>query len=109
MDRAIAEDETGGFTRLVTDSAGRVLGATVVGPRAGESLAELTLAVRHGMRTSDLAGTIHPYPAFTDGAWNAAIADVRARLAAPRMARAVRLLAALRRLAGRARTERDGR
>ena len=97
LDRAVIEGATHGFTRLVVDGKGRILGATVVGPRAGETLGELTLAIRHGLRTRDLAGTTHPYPTYNDGPWNAAIADVRSRLNAPATARATRALAALRR------------
>ncbi len=83
VDRAVAEGETGGFTRLVVDKRGRVLGATVVGPRAGETLGELTLAVRHGLTTRDLAGATHAYPTYNDGPWNAAISDVQDQLDAP--------------------------
>ena len=50
VDRAIADDSTRGITRLVLDRKGRVVGASIVGPRAGESLAELVLAARHGLR-----------------------------------------------------------
>jgi len=80
VDRAIAEGRTEGFARLALGPRGRITGATVVGPRAGETLAELTLAVRTGLRTADLAGTTHPYPTYGDGPWNAALDDVRARL-----------------------------
>jgi len=97
VDRAIAEADTAGFSRLALDRRGRVVGATVVGPRAGETLGELTLAVRRGLRTRDLAATTHAYPIYNDGVWNAAIADVRARLAAPGSARATSVLAAARR------------
>jgi len=97
IDRAVAEDRTDGFTRLVLDRRGRVRGATVVGPRAGEALAELTLAVAKGLRARDLAGVVHPYPTYGDGAWNAAIVDARARLAAPPARALTRLLLALRR------------
>lgn len=89
VDRAITEDETGGFTRLIVDRRGKILGGTIVGPRAGESLSELTLAVQKGMTTSDIAGTTHPYPTFSDGVWNAAVADVRERLASPVARRAM--------------------
>lgn len=97
VDRAVAEGSTNGFTKLVTDRSGRVLGATIVGPRAGESLAELTLAIRQGLKTRHLATTIHPYPTFGDGPWNAAIADVQERLARPAAARLIRALSTLRR------------
>ncbi|MDN5768660.1 MAG: FAD-dependent oxidoreductase [Humibacillus sp.] len=97
VDRAVAEGETAGFTKLVTDRRGRIVGATVVGPRAGEALAELTLAVTRGLTTTALAGSTHPYPTYGDGPWNAAIADVQRRLARPLASAAVRTLAATRR------------
>lgn len=83
VDRAVAQGRTDGFSRLVLGPRHRVIGATVVGPRAGESLAEITLVVRLGLTTSDLTGTMHPYPTYGDGLWNAAIADTQARLASP--------------------------
>lgn len=97
VDRAVAEGRTAGFSRLVLDRRGRVVGTTVVGPRAGEVLAELTLATRRGLRARDLAGVMHPYPTWADGPWNAALADVRERLATPAARRAVRMLAGVRR------------
>lgn len=97
VDRAIAEQDTGGFTRLAIDRKGRILGGTIVGPRAGESVSELTLAVRLGLRTKDIANTIHPYPTFSDGIWMAAIEDVRRRLQQPTTAKITGLMGRLRR------------
>ncbi|MBG6218219.1 pyruvate/2-oxoglutarate dehydrogenase complex dihydrolipoamide dehydrogenase (E3) component [Arthrobacter sp. CAN_A6] len=82
-DRAITEGQTSGFTRLVIGKGGRILGGTIVGPRAGESLGELTLAVHQKLTTRDLAGVTHPYPTFNDALWNAAIADARTALESP--------------------------
>lgn len=96
-DRAIADGRTAGFTRLVVDSRGRVHGATIVGPRAGESIGEAALAVRLGLTTSKIASTTHPYPTYSDALWNAAVADVRTRLQKGAVAGAVRILARLRR------------
>jgi pyruvate/2-oxoglutarate dehydrogenase complex dihydrolipoamide dehydrogenase (E3) component len=96
LDRAVTDRATDGFTRLVVDHRGRVVGATVVGPRAGETLGELALAVRHGLRTRDVTATVHPYPTFSDGVWDAAITDTRARLAGPLSSRAIDALRRLR-------------
>ncbi|MBA3310935.1 MAG: FAD-dependent oxidoreductase [Nocardioidaceae bacterium] len=97
LDRAVVESDVHGFTKFVVDGKGRVLGATVVGPRAGETLGELILAVRHGLRTRDIAGTTHPYPTYNDGVWNASIDDVRSQLRTPPAARAIRVLSTTRR------------
>ncbi|GGL89125.1 dihydrolipoyl dehydrogenase family protein [Nakamurella endophytica] len=80
VDRARAEDAGPGFTRLVLDRRNRIVGATVVGPRAGEMLSELALAVRLRCTAADLAGTMHAYPTYADGSWKAAIARVQDQL-----------------------------
>lgn len=97
LDRAIVESDVRGFTKLVVDAKGRILGATVVGPRAGETLGELTLAVRHGMRTRNLAGTTHAYPTYSDGVWNTTVDDVQSRLRRPGMTRVIKVLSTGRR------------
>ncbi|WP_338748183.1 dihydrolipoyl dehydrogenase family protein [Janibacter alittae] len=97
VDRAVAEGSVDGVSRLVVDRRGRVLGATVVGPRAGETVGELTLAITRGLTTRDLAGVTHPYPTYNDGPWNAAVSDVLDQLARPTARRAVGVLARARR------------
>ncbi len=97
LDRAIAEANTGGLTQLVLDRKHRIVGASIVGPRAGETIGEMVLAVKHGMRTRDLAGATHPYPTYNDGPWNASIADVRNQLAQPAVSRPIAILARARR------------
>lgn len=92
VDRAITERNTNGTTRLAVDRRGRILGATIVGPRAGESISELTLAVQLGLRTKDIASMIHPYPTYSDGVWLAAIDDFRVRLQQPTTAKMTGLL-----------------
>lgn len=62
IDRARAEGETEGFAKIVTDPKGKLLGATIVGPHAGELIAEYVLALSKGMRAKDLTAAIHAYP-----------------------------------------------
>ena len=97
VDRAIAQADTTGFTKLTLDRKGKIVGAVVVGPRAGEVLSELSLAVSQGLKSRDLAGQIHPYPTYSDGPWNAAIEDTQQRLAAPAMQRLTGLATGFRR------------
>ncbi|MEV8249609.1 FAD-dependent oxidoreductase [Microbacterium sp. NPDC076768] len=79
-DRAIAENAMDGYSRIVVDKSGRILGGTIVSPRAGETIGEVSLAVKQKLNTGDIAGTIHPYPTYTDAFWNAAVVDVKNRL-----------------------------
>ena len=89
VDRAVAEGLTDGWTRVVVDRRGRIAGATVVGPRAGETLGELGLAVAKRVRPVQLAGITHAYPTYNDGPWRAVIEDVRERLDRPLAQRAL--------------------
>lgn len=98
VDRAVAEQETHGFSRIVLDHRGRLVGAVLVGPRAGESLAEAVLAARHGLRARDIAGTMHAYPTYGDGLWKAALASVQDELRRPLATRLIGLLRAVRQL-----------
>ena len=97
VDRAITDGDTAGFTRLVLDGKARVIGASIVGPRAGESLAEVVLAARHGLRASAVAGSTHAYPTYGDGVWKAAIAQVQHQLRSPATRKVIGALAGLRR------------
>jgi pyruvate/2-oxoglutarate dehydrogenase complex dihydrolipoamide dehydrogenase (E3) component len=64
-DRAICEDDRDGFIKLVTKKDGSQLGATVVNARAGETITEFIVAMKHGLKVSDLAGAIHAYPTYS--------------------------------------------
>ena len=65
--RAITLDRTDGLTKLVLDpETGRVLGVGLVGPGAGELIAEGTLAIEMGATATDLKLTIHPHPTLTE-------------------------------------------
>jgi pyruvate/2-oxoglutarate dehydrogenase complex dihydrolipoamide dehydrogenase (E3) component len=56
----------GGVIKLVADMQRRVLvGALVVGPRAGEMIAELTLAIRGDVPLAVLEDTLHAFPTFS--------------------------------------------
>ena len=61
-DRAQAERATEGFIKVVTGKRGRILGATIVGRHAGELILPWVLAVQKGLKMSDMASIIAPYP-----------------------------------------------
>jgi pyruvate/2-oxoglutarate dehydrogenase complex dihydrolipoamide dehydrogenase (E3) component len=61
-----------GLVKLVADREQRVLvGATAVGPEAGEWLGQLTLAIRASVPLDVLLDTIQPYPTFSEAIFNA--------------------------------------
>jgi dihydrolipoamide dehydrogenase len=65
--RALTLDRTDGLTKLVVDpSTERILGVGLVGPNAGELIAEGVLAIEMGANVTDLKLTIHPHPTLTE-------------------------------------------
>lgn len=61
VDRALLDDQAGGFVR-VHHVAGRLVGCTIVAAHAGDLIGEASYVVTHGGSLGDLAATIHPYP-----------------------------------------------
>ncbi len=98
LDRAVVDGRTAGFTRLTLDARGRLVGATIVGPRAGECLGELVLAAQRGLRARDLAAVVHPYPTYADASWRAAVLDLDVVLDSRPVRAATRLLLRAQRL-----------
>ncbi len=73
IDRAQAEGETVGFIKLVlAPKKEEILGAHIVGARAGELLGEIALAMQHHLTLSDILNTIHVYPTMNTGIQQAA-------------------------------------
>lgn len=97
LDRAITEGRTEGSTRLGFDSAGRIVAASVLGPRAGETMQLALLAARSQMRSRDLAGLMQAYPTWTDALGRLAVRDARADLERRPVQALIRLLRTLRR------------
>jgi dihydrolipoamide dehydrogenase len=65
--RAITLDRTDGLTKLILDpQSGRLLGVGLVGPGAGELIAEGVLAIEMGANATDLKLSIHPHPTLTE-------------------------------------------
>jgi pyruvate/2-oxoglutarate dehydrogenase complex dihydrolipoamide dehydrogenase (E3) component len=65
-DRAIAEDDTKGFIKLIYRGRSDLLGATVVADRAGEMIIEYSLVIKKKISLRNLVGVIHPYPTYSD-------------------------------------------
>jgi dihydrolipoamide dehydrogenase len=65
--RALSLGRDEGFTKLLFDkSTGRVLGGAIVGPNAGDLVAEIGLAVEMGADAADISLTIHPHPTLSE-------------------------------------------
>lgn len=67
LDRAIIEGANSGFVKVLTKPGkDRILGVTIVGPHAGELIAEYVLAMKHGIGLNKILGTIHVYPTLSE-------------------------------------------
>jgi len=65
--RALGIGRSEGITKLLVDpESRRVLGAGIVGPHAGDLIAEATLAIEMGADAEDLGLTIHPHPTLSE-------------------------------------------
>jgi len=65
--RSLGMGRDEGMTKLLFDEeTGRVIGGGVVGPHAGDLIAEITLAVEMGADAADLGLTIHPHPTLSE-------------------------------------------
>jgi dihydrolipoamide dehydrogenase len=62
---SLGRDE--GSTKLIVDATtGRVIGGGIVGPNAGELIAEIGLAIEMGADAADIGMTIHPHPTLSE-------------------------------------------
>jgi dihydrolipoamide dehydrogenase len=67
LDRAIADDNAFGRVKVLTKPGkDELLGVNIVGPQAGELLAEYVLAMKHGIGLNKILGTIHSYPTLAE-------------------------------------------
>jgi pyruvate/2-oxoglutarate dehydrogenase complex dihydrolipoamide dehydrogenase (E3) component len=91
-DRAIAEGETRGLVKLVADRRGRLLGAGILAPHAGEMISQFGTAIRARATLSSLAQQIIAYPTRAEAAKRAAGSLLATKLFAPRTRRLVSFL-----------------
>ncbi|MCP5433791.1 MAG: FAD-dependent oxidoreductase [Alphaproteobacteria bacterium] len=91
-DRARAERDSDGFVKVVAGPSGRILGATIVGPSAGELVQIWTLALARRLKLSALTGIIAPYPTLGESSKRAAGAYYTPFVFGPLVRMAVRLL-----------------
>ena len=78
--RAKAIDDVEGFVKILADEkSDKVLGAHLIGPHAGELIAEIGIAMEFGASSEDIARTCHAHPTFSEAVKEAALSvDKRA-------------------------------
>lgn len=73
--RAKTNLDTDGFVKFLADAeTQRVLGVHIIGPNAGEMIAEGGLALEYGASTEDIARTCHAHPTLSEAFKEAALA-----------------------------------
>jgi pyruvate/2-oxoglutarate dehydrogenase complex dihydrolipoamide dehydrogenase (E3) component len=94
-DRAQTERTTDGLVKAITDRRGRILGAGIVAPNAGELIQPWCLALSRRLKISALASFVPPYPTLGEASKRAAGSYFTDTLFGPRTRWLVRLLSRL--------------
>ncbi len=94
-DRAQAERRTEGLVKAIVDSRGRILGASIVAPQAGELIQPWCLAISKRLKIAAMASFVPPYPTVGEASKRAAGSYFTAKLFAPMTQRLVRFLSRL--------------
>jgi pyruvate/2-oxoglutarate dehydrogenase complex dihydrolipoamide dehydrogenase (E3) component len=94
-DRAQTERETEGMVKAITDRRGRILGASIAAPHAGELIQPWCLAIARHLKISALASFVPPYPTLGEASKRAAGSYFTDTLFGPRTRGLVRFLARL--------------
>jgi dihydrolipoamide dehydrogenase len=73
--RAKVINETEGFVKILAEEkTDKVLGVHIIGPHAGDMIAEMVLAMEFGASSEDLARTCHAHPTYSEAIKEAALA-----------------------------------
>jgi len=72
--KALASDETEGFTKVILGEYGEILGAAIFGPDATNLITEFSLAMRAELTADEVIATIHPHPTYSEALREATLA-----------------------------------
>lgn len=65
LDRAVCDGDTDGLAKVLTNTRGTILGASILGPGAGEAIAPVVVAMDAGRSLQALGGSIFAYPTLS--------------------------------------------
>lgn len=91
-DRARADGKHEGHVKIVATPGGKILGAGIVGAHAGELIAAWQLAITKGLKLSDMASVVLPYPTLCEAAKRAAILHYARKVSSPNVQSLLKLL-----------------
>jgi dihydrolipoamide dehydrogenase len=72
--KAVAINETEGFTKVIRGEYGEILGAHIIGPDATNLISEFSVAMRGELTVDEIIETIHPHPTLSEGLREAVLA-----------------------------------
>lgn len=72
IDRGIIDSATDGLAKFICDKKGNLIGAHIVGARAGDIIHEVQLAKSKGIKFAQIQPVIHAYPTYAEINWQAA-------------------------------------
>jgi dihydrolipoamide dehydrogenase len=73
--RALANGDSEGYVKILADAkTDEVLGVHIIGPHAGDLIAECTMAIEFGASSEDIARTCHAHPTINEAIKEAALA-----------------------------------
>ncbi|MGE5334215.1 MAG: dihydrolipoyl dehydrogenase [Nitrososphaerota archaeon] len=72
--KALAANETEGFTKVVIGEYGEILGAVIYGPDATNLITEYSLAMRAELTADEVLATVHPHPTYSEALREATLA-----------------------------------
>ena len=72
--KAVAIDQTEGFTKVIIGKYDEILGAHIIGPDATNLISEYSVAMRGELTTAEIIETIHPHPTLSEGLREAILA-----------------------------------
>jgi hypothetical protein len=91
-DRAIADRRSEGMVKVITHKNGRILGASILAPAAGEMILTWSHAIATKAKIGSIANLIVPYPTYSDSSKRIAGSFFTAKLFSPATQRFVRFL-----------------
>jgi dihydrolipoamide dehydrogenase len=71
--RAVTLERPEGIVKVIASPDDKIIGAHILAPCASELIAEITLAVKHGLTLGDISSTIHVHPSLSEAVLEAAL------------------------------------
>jgi dihydrolipoamide dehydrogenase len=71
--RAVTLESPEGMVKIIASLDDKVIGGHILAPHASELIAEITLAIKHGLTLKDISSTIHIHPTLSESVMEAAL------------------------------------